>query len=113
MWPEVLGHREMFSESLDEMKASRKLARQSKKDADVARRRATRTAREFQELTEKYDTLKDDMRDEVNKVRYLEEKVEEYGRVIACIQKGYEELEGEYKSIIYYIDNYIEEISPL
>ena len=45
MWPEVLGHREMFSELLDEMKASQKLARQSKKDADAAKRRATLTAR--------------------------------------------------------------------
>ena len=72
MWPEVLGHREMFSELLDEMKSSRKLARQSKKYADAAKLRATRTARELQALTEKYDTLKDDMRDEVNKVRDLE-----------------------------------------
>ena len=64
-------------------------------------------------MTEKYDTLKDDMRDEVNKVRDLEEKAEEYERVIACIQKGYEELEVEYKSIIDYMDHYIEEISPL
>ena len=45
MWPEVLRHREMFSELLDEMEASRKLARQSKKDADAAKQRATRTAR--------------------------------------------------------------------
>ena len=94
MWPEVLGYREMFSEFLDEMKASRKLAHQSNNDADAAKRRATRTARELQALTEKYDTLKDDMRDEVNKVRDLEEKVEEYERAIACIQQGYEELEG-------------------
>ena len=64
-------------------------------------------------LTEKYDTLKDDMRDEVNKVRDLEDKVEEYKRVIGCIQKRYVELEGEYKSIIDYTDHYIEEISPL
>ena len=113
MWPEVLGHREMFIELLDEMKASRKLARQSKKDADAAKRRSTRTAKELQALTEKYDTLKDDMRDEVNKVRDLEEKVEEYERVIASIQHGYEELDDEYKSIIQYMDHYIEEISPL
>ena len=33
--------------------------------------------------------------------------------MIACIQQGYEELEGEYKSIIDYMDHYIEEISPL
>ena len=113
MWPEVLVHREMFSELLDEMKASRKLARKSKKDADAAKRRATRNARELQALTEKYDILKYEMKDEVNKVRNLEEKVEEYEQVIACIQKGYEELEGEYNSIIDYMDNYIEEISPL
>ena len=66
---------------------------------------STRTARELQTLTEKYDTLKDDMRDEVNKLRDIEEKVEEYERVIACIQQGYEELEGEYKSIIDYMDH--------
>ena len=53
------------------------------------------------------------MRDEVNKVRDLEEKVEKYEQVIACIQQGYEELEGEYKSIIDYMDHYIEDISPL
>ena len=58
MWTEVLGHREMFSELLDEMKASRKLARQSKKDADAAKRRPTSTARELQALTEKYDIFK-------------------------------------------------------
>ena len=40
---------------LDEMKASRKLARQSKKDGDAAKRRATRTARELEAFTEKYD----------------------------------------------------------
>ena len=45
MWTEVLGHREIFSELLDEMKASQKLARQSKKDADADKRRATRTTR--------------------------------------------------------------------
>ena len=72
------------------MKAGRKLARQSKKDTDAAKRRATLTARELQALTEKYDTLKDDMRNEVNKVRDLEEKLEEYEQVIACIQQGYE-----------------------
>ena len=56
---------------------------------------------------------KAEMKDEVNKVRNLEEKVEEYEQVIACIQKGYEELEGEYKSIIDFMDHYIEELSPL
>ena len=74
----MLGHREIFSELLDEMKASQKLARQSKKDADAAKQRAILTSRYLQALTEKYDTLKDEMRDEVNKVRDLEEKVEEY-----------------------------------
>ena len=38
MWPEVLGHREMFSELWDEMKSSQKLAHHSKKDADAAKR---------------------------------------------------------------------------
>ena len=73
---------------LDEMKASLKLALQSNKDANAAKRRETSTARELQALTEKYDTLKDNMRDEVNKVRDLEEKVEEYERLIACIQQS-------------------------
>ena len=113
MWQEVLGHREMFNELLDEMKASRKSACQSKKDADAAKRRATRVARELQTLTEKYDGLKDDIRDEVNKVRALEEKVEEYEQVIEYMQHGYEELRGEYESIIDYMDHYIEKISPL
>ena len=63
MWPEVLVHREMFSEFLDEMKVSQKLACQSKKDEDTSKLRATRTARELKAMNEKYDTLKDDMRD--------------------------------------------------
>ena len=33
--------------------------------------------------------------------------------MIAYIQQGYEELEGECKSIIDYMDHYIEENSPL
>ena len=37
---------------LDEMKASRKLARHSNRDAYAAKQRATRTARELQKLTE-------------------------------------------------------------
>ena len=49
----------------------------------------------------------------MNKVRDLEEKVEEYDRVIECMQQGYEELKGEYESIIDYMDHYIEDISPL
>ena len=53
------------------------------------------------------------MRDKVNKVRDLEENVEEYEQVISCIQQEYEELEGEYKSIIDYMDHYIEDIIPL
>ena len=49
----------------------------------------------------------------MNKLRDLEEKVEEYERVIACIQQGYEDLEGKYKSIFDYMYHYIEDISPL
>ena len=114
MWQEVLHQRENLSQLLDERKTQMAANKHLTKQAEASKVRASRKlASQLKTRTALYNALQDKMRDEQIKVEELEAKVDEYEVVIGMIEQEYEERTSEFNNLIDYIDQYVEEVSPL
>ena len=110
----VVGMREMFSEMLDEMAVNKKQTRMADKAAKELKERAARYDEEIKHWTGVSNGLTDDILDEQQVRAELQEKVDEYERVIDVMQADFEEQRAEqethYESVIQYMDHYYEDV---
>ena len=113
MWQEVQHGRENLSELLDERKTQMDANRHLTKQAEASKVRVSTLASQLKTSTDRYNALKDTMRDEQIKVEELETKVDEYEDIVDLIEQEYEERTSEFNNLIDYIDQYVEVVSPL
>ena len=110
----VVGMREMFSELLDEMKDKRQETRKAVKLALQLESRAASLQNRLAQWKAKCENLRDVIETEEKVAADTSEKAEEYEAIIdvmeADFQRQLADQEGEYKSIIAYMDEYYSEV---